>query len=177
MGDSNSKLDKFFSFLSSVLLKIELTIAITAFTLMLVDVLAGIVMRKFLEIAFPWGEEAARYLIITGILAGLGVCAKEQAHLAVDLFKNMLPRVPRKVVEWFSELCTVGCYIFLVVMSAAFIQKNSVLGQRSASLGIPIYYIYYVLLLGFSLALLEEIYVIYKRCRKPAQHTEKEAEQ
>ena len=95
----------------------------------------------------------------------------------MDLFKNMLPRVPRKVVEWFSELCTVGCYIFLVVMSAAFIQKNSVLGQRSASLGIPIYYIYYVLLLGFSLALLEEIYVIYKRCRKPAQHTEKEAEQ
>ena len=60
MGDSNSKLDKFFSFLSSVLLKIELTIAITAFTLMLVDVLAGIVMRKFLEIAFPWGEEASR---------------------------------------------------------------------------------------------------------------------
>ena len=102
MGDSNSKLDKFFSSLSSVLLKIELTIAITAFTLMLVDVLAGIVMRKFLEIAFPWGEEAARYLMITGILAGLGVCAKEQAHLAVDLFKNMLPRVPRKVVEWFS---------------------------------------------------------------------------
>lgn len=158
MTKTNPKGGNLFGKVYGGLLKAELAISITAFTLMLLDVLAGIIMRKFMKIAFPWGEEAARYLMITGILAGLGICARERAHLSVDLFCNMLPKAPRRVVAMTAELCTIACYAFLTVTSAMFVVKNSQLGQISASLRIPLWCVYCILLLGFLISLLEELF-------------------
>lgn len=151
---------KFFPSFRTFLAKFEIAISTVAFTLMLVDVIAGIIMRKFLQVPFPWGEEAARYLMITGILAGLGICARERTHMRVDLFVSLLPKGPQKLLNIFSDFITLVCYIFLVAVTILFIRANSSLGQVSASLKIPIYYIYYILLLGFSLALIEHLYLL-----------------
>ena len=174
MTGKQSSLEKGFRSLQHFLAKLEIGIATIAFSLMMVDVIAGIIMRKFLKLPFPWGEEMARYLMITGILAGLGICARNRVHMKVDIFVSLLPKLPQRILNIFSDLVTLGCYIFLVILTVLFIQANSTLGQVSASLKIPIYYVYYILLVGFSLALIEHIilliqdYILKPRAAKEA---------
>lgn len=152
----------------------EIWLSTIAFTLMLIEVLANIVMRA-LEIPFPWGEEIARYLMIAGIMAGLGICARQNSHIAVDMFKSFMKGMPRKVVDFLADMLSLGCYILLFCYTIDFIIRNSKLDQVTASLHIPIYLIYLLLLLGFTLSLIEYVYIIIRRyiLRKP---TEKEAE-
>lgn len=159
MAEKNHNVSSFVAKLQDILSKAEFAVSAIAFTLMLVDVIAGIIMRKFLQLPFPWGEEAARYLMIAGVLTGLGICARNRTHMRVDIFISFLPALPQKILNIFSDLVTLACYVFLVVVTIVFIHANSSLGQVSASLKIPIYYVYYTLLLGFSLALIEHILV------------------
>ncbi len=156
---AKSGLDRLLLFLN----RVESAIAILAFSLMLIDVLAGVVMRYLLQIPFPWGEEAARYLMVLGILAGIGIGVKEGAHLNVELFRSWLPKLPKTLVTAIADLLTLAAYIFLVVVSYKFIQMNKAFGQLTAALNIPIYYIYYILIVGFIIAAFEHAVVMYKK--------------
>ncbi len=155
--------------------KFEVLFSTIVFTLMLADVLASIIMRKFLQVPFPWGEELARYLMVAGIMSGLGICARRNSHIAVDLFRNMLPKIPRKIVEFVADMLSLGCYVLLFSFTIIFISANSGLGQVTASLHLPIYYIYYLLLLGFGMSLIEYLYIIvdtYIMRKSSIRHTD-----
>jgi TRAP-type C4-dicarboxylate transport system permease small subunit len=138
-------------------------LSIMAFTLMLIDVLAGVVMRYVLQIPFPWGEEAARYLMVTGIMVGIGIGVREGAHLNVELFRSFLPSLPRFAVMLFADSLTACTYFFLVFISYRFISINKSFGQVTASLNVPMYYIYYILLIGFMLTGIEQLFSMYGR--------------
>jgi C4-dicarboxylate transporter DctQ subunit len=163
-GNEQSGLERFMFILN----RIAGGLSITAFSLMLIDVLAGVVMRYLLQVPFPWGEEMARYLMVLGIMSGIGIGIREGAHLNVDIFRSMLPTIPRAVVTLFADILTLTTYIFLIIISQWFISLNKSFGQVTAALNIPIYYIYYILLLGFLLAAVEHLYAMYNRfiCRR-----------
>ena len=158
MTKKNRDVKRFVAKLQVILSRAEFLISAIAFTLMLVDVIVGIILR-FMQLPFPWGEEAARYLMIAGILTGLGICARNRTHMRVDIFISFLPKISQKILNIFSDLVTLICYVFLVAVTIIFIHANSSLGQVSASLKIPIYYVYFTLLIGFSLALIEHTIV------------------
>ena len=140
--------------------KFEVLFSTLVFSLMLIDVLVNIIMRKFLQIPFPWSEELARYLMIAGIMVGLGICARGNSHIAVDILRNMLPKIPRKIAKFVADMLSLGCYVLLFSYTILFIQANSGLGQVSAALRIPMYFIYYLLLLGFAITLIEYLYIM-----------------
>ncbi len=142
---------------------LESVIAMTAFSLMLIDVLAGVVMRYILQVPFPWGEEAARYLMVTGIMGGIGIGVKEGAHLNVELFRSLLPKAPLRLVTLLADLITLATFCFLVYVSWIFISMNKSFGQLTAALNIPIYYIYYILIVGFAIATAEHLIIMYRK--------------
>ena len=150
------------SSLESALAKFEVWFASCTFAAMLIDVIAGIIMRKVLKIAFPWGEELARYLMIAGIMAGLGVCVRQRTHTRVDLFINFLPKISHGYFLLFDDLITLLCYIALDYYSIQFLNANKGLGQFSSTLHFPMYWVYYLLIIGFTLSAIEQIYLIYK---------------
>lgn len=143
--------------------RIESAIAMAAFSFMLIDVLAGVVMRYVLQVPFPWGEEAARYLMVTGIMGGIGIGVKEGAHLNVELFRSFLPKAPQKAVTFLADCITLACFVFLVYVSYIFISMNKSFGQLTAALNIPIYYIYYILIVGFIISTIEHIVIMYRK--------------
>jgi C4-dicarboxylate transporter DctQ subunit len=151
----------------------EIWFATIAFTLMLIEVLANIVMRE-LKIPFPWGEEIARYLMIAGIMAGLGICARKNSHIAVDMLTNVLKGTPKKIVGGIADLLSLGCYILLFCYTIDFVIKNSKLDQVTASLHLPIYMVYLLLVLGFALSLIEYLYAMVHKyiLRKPIKEAE-----
>lgn len=149
--------------LLKVLNYVESGIAIVAFSLMLIDVLAGVVMRYVLQVPFPWGEEAARYLMVLGIMGGIGIGVKEGAHLNVELFRSFLPKLPLKAVTLLADCITLASFGFLVYVSHVFITMNKSFGQLTAALNIPIYYIYYILIVGFIIATVEHLIVMYRK--------------
>jgi TRAP-type C4-dicarboxylate transport system permease small subunit len=69
-----------------------------------------------------------------------GLAAKERAYVNVDVFINLIKGRPRAVLQLFIDLSVIA----LVAVMTWYGWKNAAVGfiQTSASLGIPMNYIY-----------------------------------
>lgn len=101
-----------------------------------------VVWRYVLVSPLPWGEEAARYLMIWFVFWGCALAAKGENHLGVEAFINMLPKAGKCVAIkimyaiaafLFGVLFVLSCQMFLQYMST---------GQVSTMLRIPMNIVY-----------------------------------
>lgn len=137
--------------------RLEEYIMLVTFPLMLFIVLTVTLTRFFNLFSIPWGEEAARYLMIWLGFAGISYGFKKNAHLGLSFVVDRLPPVANR----FCVLLRTGLIIFFGVLVAWFsfkiLQKQFQFSQISPSLHLPMWTVYLAVFVGGLLTIVRAI--------------------
>ncbi|MEQ8704725.1 MAG: TRAP transporter small permease [Phaeodactylibacter sp.] len=110
---------------------------------MTLDVLWGVFTRYVVGSQSPWTEELARFLLIWIGLLGAAYVAGQNQHLAIDILPERLEGAPKKRLQWAIRLLIVGfAASVLVAGGARLVYITYKLGQYSAALQVPLYFVY-----------------------------------
>ena len=127
-------------------LSIAMLIAATAL------IMAQIVARELFNVGIPWADELARYAGLVLIFLLVPLLFARNGHVRVDLFLNMLPRTPKRIVEIGNELLTLAFCILFLVSGYLFMQRA---GRFSTpALGMPNLLFYAPAIIGMALTFL-----------------------
>jgi len=110
-------------------------------------------IQVVLRILFSWGspvwEEAARFVMIWSIAAGMIVTTRNDEHIKIDIIASM--RLSKKVRIVGDIVGKLTCFIILCIFtwwSWDFILWSIGLNQRSYLLGMPMYPVHAAFLIG-----------------------------
>ncbi|MDL2280526.1 TRAP transporter small permease [Selenomonadales bacterium OttesenSCG-928-I06] len=128
-------------------------------------VFVSVICRYVLNDPIFWADEVAAYLIIWSAMLGFSIAFKENRHIRVVLFYNVMPY---KVKRIFSTLVALCGLIFCILFTIAGIQLEEIymmLGQESLNAQIPLWIPYIVVPISgvtFGLRFLFELLFIFK---------------
>lgn len=101
-----------------------------------------IIMRYVFHNSLSWSEELARYMFLCQIWLGASFAVKQQRHLRIEAFKNMLPEKAQKYAEMITLLIWFGFSIFLAYKGSELTLILIKRGQVSPAMRIPMAYAY-----------------------------------
>ncbi len=120
--------------------------------LMLVAVVFFQVIARYVFDAPPfWTEELARFTLIWITFVGAGLVHQRGEHIAVNSFRDTLPRRPRALLDILISLLVLAV---LIVFAKAGLSIVAVGTQTAPALGISMRYVYGALLVGTALMIL-----------------------
>lgn len=124
---------------------------------MLLIVFANFVSRYVFHSSLPWGEEAARYLMIwaTFVAASLGV--KKGAHITLDILIVYMSEKNQKRLRAISYILSMIYCVLILFIGVPFIFNLIEKGQVSPALQIPVHFIYASIVIGTILMLIRYI--------------------
>ena len=108
-----------------------------------------VITRYVFNDASSWSEEAIRFLFIWISMLGSAYGVKEKAHVGIDFFINLCPKVMKKCAEYFAYLVTILFGIALVYLGSKLTMGT--VKQMSPAIGIPMCYVYLALPVGGAL--------------------------
>ncbi|MDN7132155.1 TRAP transporter small permease [Vreelandella profundi] len=120
-----------------------------AMTLMFLLVAGNAFARYTYGGSISWGEDAAIYLMIYGLMFGMSWAYLQDKHIGFDLIRRLLP--PRWV-RWQAvaiDLAVLAIGIGLMVSAVEFIASRG--GRTSSSTGMPMWLFQTSMLLGGAL--------------------------
>lgn len=119
---------------------------------LLLIVWAQIGSRYILNDSLTWTEEAARYLMIWGVLLGSGIALLRGYLISINLFLQKMPSHLRRVLFAVNRLLSLFFFGLLTYYGV----KLCVMGSRmeSPALGIPYTWIYLSIPVGSLLLFL-----------------------
>lgn len=132
--------------------------------------MAGMTIMISLQIIFryivlkpiSWSEEAARYMMVWAIYVGAALAVKRGKHMAVNFFVSKAPPKQRKIIMALSNLIFITFCLFMLKQGFMVIGHLLRLGQVSAAIGLPMYFVYLAPIISFSLMCLHLIIQIYQ---------------
>ena len=77
-------------------------------TLLLLIVLAQILSRYVFNSSLPWTEEAARYLMIWGVMLGASLAYRHGYLISIETFVSRLPAAARKLIRAVNTLLSLA---------------------------------------------------------------------
>ncbi|BAL01263.1 putative transporter [Oscillibacter valericigenes Sjm18-20] len=141
---------------------------------MLVITCMIVIWRYILVSPLPWGEEAARYLMIWFVFWGCALAAKGENHLGVEAFVNMLPSKIKCTAIKIMYVLTAMIFTVLFILSCQMFSHYITAGQVSTILRIPMNVVYACVPFGLLLSVWH--YVIHFIQHIHDRPAEKEAE-
>lgn len=107
---------------------------------LLLIVWAQIGSRYILNDSLTWTEEAARYLMIWGVLVGVGLALLRGYLISINIFLQKLPTHLRRAILLLNRLLSLGFFGLLAYYGV----KLCVMGAQmeSPALGIPYTWVY-----------------------------------
>jgi C4-dicarboxylate transporter DctQ subunit len=136
---------------------------------MTVIVLAQVCTRYVFGFSFKWSEEVARYLMVWMVMLSASVALRDNAHIRVDFFTQMMS--PRLVhaLTLVTRIAIVG-YLGVLTwqgwLTAQFMEVT-----RFASLNVSMYWAYLALPVGGSLMLVFESINIMRDIAAPVRRS------
>ncbi len=107
-------------------------------SVMVLDVLFGVINRFILKLTVSWTEEVARYLMIWICMIGSTIALKEGTHVAVNLFIQKFNKRNRNVIVFINNVLI---FAFLIIPAFWGIQLCfSQMGQTSPALRISMFW-------------------------------------
>lgn len=89
--------------LRSVASKVLGVLAVTVFTILVLDVLWGVASRYLLGNQARWSEELARLLMVWLAMLGAALAYLQQKHLGVDVLMRLLHPDAQRVAQVFAH--------------------------------------------------------------------------
>jgi TRAP-type C4-dicarboxylate transport system permease small subunit len=89
-------------------------ILVTIVVLQAVLLMASVLFRYLFNSPIIWGDEIVRYSLIWMTFVGAAMATKEKQHIQVDVIDTMLPKLGRKMANWFVDVVVVGFMVFLI---------------------------------------------------------------
>ena len=116
-----------------------------------------VILRYVLRSPLPWAEEFCRYCQVWSTFVSIGYCTKRGIMLQVDALNRILPPTLRWFVDLLIKLIILFVYAFFFYQSFEAVQAAYNSKQVSAALGLPMYIIYTITILGFFLGIVRQI--------------------
>ena len=160
-GESPKRLYRFIIGVDCALSKAESFVTILCFALMCVFIIVGIVMRFILKMPNMYGEEASRYLMVCGIFIGVSIGVRQKAHLGVTTLVEMLPGKLPKIVFAVAGIITMCGYLALSWYALLFVREMRFFRQTSAAMSVPMYMVYFPIMLGLMLSFIRSVMVFW----------------
>lgn len=111
--------------------------------IMVLAVLWQVFSRYVIQSPSSITEELARYLLIWIGLLGAAYASGQQMHLAIDLLSPKLNERNRIRLRMFINWLIIAfCFFILVIGGGNLVYIDYILGQSSAALDIPLWFIY-----------------------------------
>ena len=128
---------------------VEKKVTLVVIIIMIINIWAAVLFRYILHASLFWSEELGRYLMIWFGYIGCAFALKENAHVNINLFTDLLPPKGRRAAGLFSNIVI---SIFLVIVFIKSIKYFGNLGgQLSSALMIPMIVPYLSVTVGMAL--------------------------
>lgn len=113
---------------------------------MTILVLLQVVLRYGLAVPLPWVEEATILMMIWLTFAGTAAALRRGAHVSATM---AVDRLPKKAQALLAQVSLAAVLVFsLVVAWQGAMLMQSVAGQRTAALGMPMTFAYAIIPIG-----------------------------
>lgn len=130
--DSKSKLDKLISYLLIILM-----------ALMVVNVTWQVASRYIFKDPSSFTDELSRYMMIWVGMLGAAYVAGKNEHLAIDILLTSLKEKGQNKLMIFISFCImVFAVVVMIIGGSNLVYITFILGQKSATLQIPLAYVY-----------------------------------
>jgi TRAP-type C4-dicarboxylate transport system permease small subunit len=115
-------------------------------------IMAQVLAREVFALGLPWADELARYFGLCVIFLVVPILLANDEHVRVDLFLNMMPDGPKRLVRIANELLNVA-------FGAVFLYAGWLFMQRAwkfstPAIGMPNLIYYLPAMIGMTLLLL-----------------------
>ena len=110
--------------------------------LIVLTILAGIVARAVFNYPLSWGVELTTILVIWAVYAVFGVNYRDNTHLSVSVFADILPPSGKKALEILADLVTTVTALVMLFYGVDAIRMNY--GMTTMALDISVSLAYYL---------------------------------
>ena len=111
--------------------------------------------------SLTWAEEVARYMYVWSVFLSVACTMRKGNILKVDLILQLLPAGVRRALETVLDLINVVLFGYLSYHAFFLVQSVLKSNQKSPALEIPMYLVYWIIPVGFSLACLRSMQRVY----------------
>ncbi len=117
----------------------------TFFSLGIVLIFYGVLMRYVFNSPKSWIEEISSYSIIWGSLFGISVALRNNHHIQIDMLYDKLPDAAKRWVDLFANAVGIFFSLFYTYYGYLLVAKRYTSGMVSMDVGIPMWIVYMIL--------------------------------
>jgi TRAP-type C4-dicarboxylate transport system permease small subunit len=141
--------------------KIVAWMLITLMGLMVLNVSWQVLSRYVVQNPSSFTDELSRYMLIWLGMLGAAYVAGQNQHLAIDILPNKLSGKPKiKLLVLINSLVLLFALIAMVLGGSNLVYITYILDQKSATLQIPLAYIYTIIPISGLLVVYYQIFQI-----------------
>lgn len=139
----------------NIINKTEDLLSVTIILVLCVVVFLQVFFRYVINRPLAWSEELARFLSIYLVYIASAVVLRDDSHMSMDYFVELLPHKAKVVVD-IAGKAIISAFLVLAIIKSFTLIKITFY-QLSPSLDIPMGIVYAALPISFSLMLLDFI--------------------
>ena len=138
-----------------------------ALSLATIIVLLGIqvLLRFFFNTAFSWQEELTRILFVWFCYIGVSLGAKKLYHIKVTIFRDLLPKALRPIINVVSDFVWVFFNCYIVYISIEMLSTMRDFPHLSPAMDIDMFYLYLIIPISFTATTLRILQIYYKNIK------------
>lgn len=157
---------KALDFIDDIISKFEEVMLALGVIAMAINTIAAVVSRFIFNDAITFTDELNMIFIVIVTFAGLSYAARHGRHIRMSALYDALPLLYRKTLMIIIALITSVFMFFLAFYSYKYIFELYESGRILPALGIPIFYIYLWVPIGFIITGLQYSFTVIKNLRE-----------
>lgn len=139
------------------LTKIENLLMVLSFILMVVSYFISVVNRNIVKESAPWTEEVALFSMVYMALLGTELGLRDGTQVSVTALTSRLKGGMKKIITIISRIIMIIFIAAMFYFGMLLVIKQIETGQTSPVLKIPMYLIYFSLLISFGISLIVQL--------------------
>ena len=138
----SGKHDSLYKKIGNVYNKIEEYLLVSSLIFTVLLIFYQVIMRYVFNNSSFWSEELARYIFMWQIWMGASIGFKDDKHIKIEVFTNILRGKAKVFFSMVSNLLMFAFCVFLVVKGWEFLQLTSRLRMVTPALRVSYVYVY-----------------------------------
>ena len=111
-----------------------------------------VISRFMLNHSLYWSEEMCRYMFVWMVFLASGIGLLHRRHITIDVVPNLVPKSVKKYYNALIDLLIIAFSILIICYGYGFAQRG--MRQGSPAMQIPLGYIYYGIVVGGAVMLI-----------------------